>query len=859
MRIIFISIILFTLPISQFVYGQIYNPGKPRSFIQLEKLSTSISKITLSSPDTSQLNKWNREFPSPTRYGICRKIDFELRDEARAIPVSDGNIWQLKIQSEGAVSIGIFLSEFYVPPGAELYLFNDDRSRIYGSFTSWNNNSDSTLALADFKGDHVIIEYYEPNEAAFKGSLKIDRIVHAYKNIFKYERQKAASSNVSPGINCPEGDNWQDAKRAVCRITFNDGINAYLCSGALINNTQSDGTPYFLTAAHCLSTTGIANTVVAWFNYEEEYCNGTETTPKTLSGAEVAATYDSSDFTLLRFGTEPPNTYYPYYAGWNAYDSIMQSGACIHHPDGQPKKISLTEHPIVSYPLPINWDVGINSPSNSHWQVSWDVGSTMGGSSGSPLFDSNKRIMGQLHGGTDDNVDFFGKLFYSWNGPSSDSSHQLRHWLDPANTGVRSFTAYVPPTPPIADFKTLLNKVCTQEPVQLYDASLFDPTEWTWTITPQESVEFVNGTNEDSQNPEVIFRSDGQYSINLIASNDYGFDSKYKPDFIVSDSKIDASIIGFNSDTFLCGSDINNLAIKAVGAISYEFNFLNNADHFEIEKGTDEILISLKPEFMQNGSFSTELNLVASYGRCSDTINRKIDVFIPLNDDIQNALELKDGSNGIFNNYCATIQPGEPFPSPTGCNANDGWCNESFYVSGPISNTLWYKFTGSGTGIVSVEVPGFDDQMAIYQSDSYDDLLRGLYKLVAANDNKDYQSKDAMLHKVEVEPGKQYWLQVDGSHGGEKGVCEVEFYSYGVEVFPNPSNGQFTINVNWPRERDIYIELFSLQGTKIYASTIKQPDTIVKLPITLPDDLKGLYLLYIHIDDKVYSKKIFIL
>ena len=44
-------------------------------------------------------------------------------------------------------------------------------------------------------------------------------------------------------------------------------------------------------------------------------------------------------------------------------------------------------------------DYSSNS-GNSHWRTVWDSGTTEGGSSGSPLFDSNHRIIGQLHGGT---------------------------------------------------------------------------------------------------------------------------------------------------------------------------------------------------------------------------------------------------------------------------------------------------------------------------------------------------------------------------------------------------------------------------------------------------------------------------
>ena len=70
----------------------------------------------------------------------------------------------------------------------------------------------------------------------------------------------------------------------------------------------------------------------------------------------------------------------------------------------------------------------------SHWRVAdWEDGTTEPGSSGSPLFDADHRIVGQLHGGEAScsyNVnDYYGKFSTSWN-------NGLSGWLDPNNTGT---------------------------------------------------------------------------------------------------------------------------------------------------------------------------------------------------------------------------------------------------------------------------------------------------------------------------------------------------------------------------------------------------------------------------------------
>jgi len=90
------------------------------------------------------------------------------------------------------------------------------------------------------------------------------------------------------------------------------------------------------------------------------------------------------------------------------------------------------------------------SPANSHWGVTdWDLGVTEGGSSGSPLYDQNHRIIGQLHGGASacgGSVlsDEYGKVSVSWNPAGSANSGQLKFWLDPNNSGAGFVDGYDP-------------------------------------------------------------------------------------------------------------------------------------------------------------------------------------------------------------------------------------------------------------------------------------------------------------------------------------------------------------------------------------------------------------------------------
>jgi hypothetical protein len=101
-----------------------------------------------------------------------------------------------------------------------------------------------------------------------------------------------------------------DARDAVALMLFVDEPHLYACSGGLLNTTAKDGTPYFLTANHCLSTDEVAATLESFFQWSVDCgvpCPGQWGTPigvPSLLGAEVVATVRDGDCTLLRLDAD---------------------------------------------------------------------------------------------------------------------------------------------------------------------------------------------------------------------------------------------------------------------------------------------------------------------------------------------------------------------------------------------------------------------------------------------------------------------------------------------------------------------------------------------------------------------------
>lgn len=84
---------------------------------------------------------------------------------------------------------------------------------------------------------------------------------------------------------------------------------------------------------------------------------------------------------------------------------------------------------------------------------------------------------------------------------------------------------------PFVNFSISDSMPCIQSVITLNDLSLYEPTSWQWNITPAY-FEFVNGTSNSSQNPEVMFSVPGLYSIEFTATNANGSTSMSVADLI---------------------------------------------------------------------------------------------------------------------------------------------------------------------------------------------------------------------------------------------------------------------------------------------------------------------------------------
>ncbi len=373
------------------------------------------------------------------RFGQRIHVDLDCDHDGvwDTLPSGD-RVWRLGISSPGAVSLNLAFDRYVLPPGGELYVRSADGGAVLGAFTDANNKADGKFATTLIAADEIVLEYLEPAAAPFPGEIGLIFVTHGYRGAADHARGLNDSGACNHNVYCPPlTTGWEDQVRSVVMLVSG---NSGFCTGALINNTASDGTPYFLTANHCYSNPSYW---VMWFNWESPDCNNPQTSPAhdSISGASLVARDYSSDFALLELSSAPPAAYGVYYSGWDNSGATPQEATCIHHPSGDIKKFTYESSQI-------------GPDGNSFWEVGpWDEGTTEGGSSGSPLFDQDHRIVGQLFGGSaacagqnpNNGTDTYGALSASWDGAQPDE--RLRDWLDPGNSGVTALDGYDPNAP----------------------------------------------------------------------------------------------------------------------------------------------------------------------------------------------------------------------------------------------------------------------------------------------------------------------------------------------------------------------------------------------------------------------------
>ena len=426
--------------------------------------------IDLQSPSVQQLIDEDRTVFGNTRFAA--PINCEIDPTKEGIWSVSGNqkTWTLTLRSKNALHLTLLYKNFRIPQGASLKAYNKDRSQQFGPYTSKANNDKKTFVTSLVEGDEVTLEYTTPLLHSSISPFTIWRVYYGFRqapesSTIHHQEDNSSrmidttlgfgkSSPCNININCPLGANAQTIKKGVGRIflVMDQGLTGY-CTGSLINNTQNNGDPLFLSAFHCQDGfTPLWDYWVFDFGYESGSCTNPAQEPNSnfIVGAAPLAGRRQTDFLLMRLNVlYIPPSYKLFLPGWSRDTSApIANSTLIHHPKGDIQKISYDKDQAIANPNSIKWNNNVTTDAFNHWRMILDQGVFEIGSSGAPLFNQNGQIIGQLHGGNINNCTvlniFAGRLAKSWEGDGTPST-RLKDWLDPNNTGVKSVQGYDPP------------------------------------------------------------------------------------------------------------------------------------------------------------------------------------------------------------------------------------------------------------------------------------------------------------------------------------------------------------------------------------------------------------------------------
>lgn len=236
-------------------------------------------------------------------------------------------------------------------------------------------------------------------------------------------------------------------RNAVARMVYLKDGGAYLCTGTLLNDSGSTGTPYFITANHCISTQTVASTLQTDWFFRAPSCNSrtlSSSTVKRTGGATLLYATGDTDTSFMRLNDTPPAG--ATFSGWDASARVLNSTVMgVHHPRGDLLKASFG--PLVATANCTSTGgtsmacSQASGTSGSYYAVEWSRGLTEGGSSGSGMFQSGY-LVGTLYGGSAasstscsaTSLSIFGRF---------DRPYQaaLRQWLSPAAVATSDRTA----------------------------------------------------------------------------------------------------------------------------------------------------------------------------------------------------------------------------------------------------------------------------------------------------------------------------------------------------------------------------------------------------------------------------------
>jgi V8-like Glu-specific endopeptidase len=372
----------------------------------------------------------------PQARGLLRRTD-------------DGFVWFTKVRSEGASAVRLHFVDFFLPSGAEMYVYT--KKEAYGPYTGTGLFEDGEFWSHTVVGSEIRVQVRYRGLQVRRALRAIDFVLQDVVHLgekFAYTvwTDPEADGNkafCSFNASCVQNASCSSIPSAIAgtangiaHLQFQVGSSTFICSGSVLNDTDGSTTiPYLLTANHCFSSQTSATSLAAFFQFTSSCGGGCgSASGNQMNGSTLLSTNATSDYTFVQMnGSLPAGSVL---LGWSAAAVANSNGTALYrlsHPSGAPQAYSTHT---------VNTSAGTcGSWPRGNWIYSRDTfGATEGGSSGSAVLNASGQVVGQLSGGCGTNT---ANVCDSTNNATVDGAlaayfSSVSQWLSPAPGGCHT-------------------------------------------------------------------------------------------------------------------------------------------------------------------------------------------------------------------------------------------------------------------------------------------------------------------------------------------------------------------------------------------------------------------------------------
>lgn len=114
----------------------------------------------------------------PFRFGYAVDVNYNLNNSGSWYEIPEGKVWKLRIHAPEAFSINLIFDDLDLPEGGEMYLYNGNRTMVFGPITSQNYDDPGYFSTDLIQGDLITLELFEPLSSKGISRISISKVIH---------------------------------------------------------------------------------------------------------------------------------------------------------------------------------------------------------------------------------------------------------------------------------------------------------------------------------------------------------------------------------------------------------------------------------------------------------------------------------------------------------------------------------------------------------------------------------------------------------------------------------------------------------------------------------------------------------